>query len=258
MAIHNLSIFSGHEYSFRHSLSVVERFCIFAGEIEQVQLNHELNINNKSNMDKEKNKEEFEELLRSTNREGIDYVIGDLEEDGFFEAPASAGHHLNVEGGLCQHSLNVCHAALMIWEGMKKLDPASMNEVKRESVIIASLLHDVCKTDIYRRAAQRRKNKATGMWEDVDGYDISYKKFPMGHGEKSVIQLLLSGLALQDDEMLAIRWHMGAFGLNFNSYEDERCYDTARLEYPLCAIVQCADGLAAAVIETTSEEIADL
>ena len=85
MAIHNLSIFSGHEYSFRHSLSVVERFCIFAGEIEQVQLNHELNINNKSNMDKEKNKEEFEELLRSTNREGIDYVIGDLEEDGFFD-----------------------------------------------------------------------------------------------------------------------------------------------------------------------------
>ena len=162
-------------------------------------------------MDKEKNKEEFEELLRSTNREGIDYVIGDLEEDGFFEAPASAGHHLNVEGGLCQHSLNVWHAALMIWEGMKKLDPASMNEVKRESVIIASLLHDVCKTDIYRRAVKRRKNKATGMWEDVDGYDISYKKFPVGHGEKSVIQLLLSGLALQDDEMLAIRWHMGAY-----------------------------------------------
>lgn len=105
----------------------------------------------KNNIDKEKNKEEFEELLRSTKREGIDYVIGDLEHDGFFEAPASAGHHLNVEGGLCQHSLNVCHAALMIWEGLKKLKPASVNDVKRESVIIASLLHDVCKTDIYHR-----------------------------------------------------------------------------------------------------------
>ena len=185
-------------------------------------------------MDKEKNKEEFEELLRSTKRDGIDYVIGD------------------------QHSLNVGHAALMIWEGMKKRDPASMNDVKRESVIIASLLHDVCKTDIYHRTVKRRKNKTTGMWEDSEGYGISYKKFPMGHGEKSVIQLLLSGLALQDDEMLAIRWHMGAFGLNFNSYEDERCYDTARMEYPLCAIVQCADGLAAAVIETTGEELDEL
>lgn len=139
-------------------------------------------------MDKEKNKEEFEELLRSTKREGVDYVISDLEQDGFFEAPASAGHHLNIAGGLCQHSLNVCHAALMIWEGMKTLDPASVNDVKRESVIIASLLHDVCKTDIYYRTVKRRKNKTTGMWEDNEGYGISYKKFPMGHGEKSVIQ----------------------------------------------------------------------
>lgn len=209
-------------------------------------------------MDKEKNKQEFEDLLRSTNREGIDYVIGDLEHDGFFEAPASAGHHLNVAGGLCQHSLNVCHAAMMIYEGMEKLDPASAGKVKRESVIIASLLHDVCKTDIYHRTVKKRKNKVTGMWEDSEGYGISYKKFPMGHGEKSVIQLLLSGLALQDDEMLAIRWHMGAFGLNLNSYEDERCYDTARMEYPLCSIVQCADSLAAAIMETTSEDLDEL
>ena len=209
-------------------------------------------------MDKEKNKQEFEDLLRSTKREGIDYVIGDLEHDGFFEAPASAGHHLNVAGGLCQHSLNVCHAALMIYEGMGKLDPASAGKVKRESVIIASLLHDVCKTDIYHRTVKKRKNKVTGMWEDSEGYGISYKKFPMGHGEKSVIQLLLSGLALQDDEMRAIRWHMGAFGLNLNSYEDERCYDTARMEYPLCSIVQCADSLAAAIMETTSEDLEEL
>ena len=109
-------------------------------------------------MDKEKNKQEFEDLLRSTKREGIDYVIGDLEHDGFFEAPASAGHHLNVAGGLCQHSLNVCHAAMMIYEGMGKLDPASTGKVKRESVIIASLLHDVCKTDIYHRTVKKRKN----------------------------------------------------------------------------------------------------
>ena len=119
-------------------------------------------------------------------------------------------------------------------------------------------LHDVCKTDIYHRTVKKRKNKVTGMWEDTEGYGISYKKFPMGHGEKSVIQLLLSGLALQDDEMLAIRWHMGAFGLNLNSYEDERCYDTARMEYPLCSIVQCADSLAAAIMETTSEDLDEL
>ena len=72
-------------------------------------------------MDKQKNKEDFEALLRETKREGIDYVIEDLEKGGFFDAPASAGHHLNVPGGLCEHSLNVCRTGLAIWEGMKIL-----------------------------------------------------------------------------------------------------------------------------------------
>ena len=200
------------------------------------------------------NKEEFLELLRSTKRDGIEDVITDLEELGFFTAPASAGHHLNVEGGLVLHSINTCKAALAIWEGMKPLEPSLATDVKRDRVIIASLLHDVCKSDIYKRSVKKRKN-ALGQWEDCEGYKVSYKDFPMGHGEKSVILLLCSGLDLSDDEMLAIRWHMGAWGINMNSYEDERCYDTARALYPLVSIIQTADGLAAAILERTAEDI---
>ena len=203
------------------------------------------------------NKEEFLELLRSTKRDGVEAVISDLENLGFFEAPASAGHHLNVEGGLVKHSINTCRAALAIWEAMKPLEPALETEVKRDSIIIASLLHDVCKSDIYRRSVKKRKN-ALGQWEDWEGYKITYKDFPMGHGEKSVILLLCSGLDLSDAEMLAIRWHMGAFGLNMNSYEDERCYDTARKLYPLVSIIQTADGLAASILERTSEDLEDI
>ena len=208
-------------------------------------------------MDTKKNQQEFEALLRSTGREGIEYVIEDLEKDGFFEAPASSGHHLNIQGGLCQHSLNVCKAGLMIWEGLKTLDPSGVNNAKRESVIIATLLHDVCKTDIYKRTVKKRKNKL-GQWEDSEDYRVSYKDFPMGHGEKSVIMLLCSGLELHDDEMLAIRWHMGAWGINMNSYEDLRNYDTARQKYPLCSIIQSADSLAAAIMETTAEDLDQL
>ena len=208
-------------------------------------------------MDTKKNQQEFEALLRSTGREGIEYVIEDLEKDGFFEAPASSGHHLNIQGGLCQHSLNVCKAGLMIWEGLKTLDPSGVNNAKRESVIIATLLHDVCKTDIYKRTVKKRKNKL-GQWEDSEGYRVSYKDFPMGHGEKSVIMLLCSGLELHDDEMLAIRWHMGAWGINMTSYEDQRNYATARQKYPLCSIIQSADSLAAAIMETTAEDLDQL
>lgn len=209
------------------------------------------------NIDKKANQAEFEALLRSVNREGMDYVIEDLEKDGFFDAPASAGHHLNVPGGLCEHSLNVCRAALKVWEAMCQLDESLSKEVKKENVIVASLLHDVCKTNIYKPTTKRKKN-ALGVWEDVPGWNVVYNKLPLGHGEKSVIMLLLSGLDLTDEEMMAIRWHMGAFGLNFNSYEDERSYDSAKTLSPLVTIVQAGDNLAAGIMERTEEDIANL
>ena len=205
------------------------------------------------NIDIKANKEEFLELLRSTKRDGVEDVITDLENLGFFSAPASAGHHLNVEGGLVLHSINTCKAALAVWEAMKQLEPSLQTEVSRDSLIIASLLHDVCKADIYVRSVKKRRN-VLGQWEDTEGYKVSYKEFPMGHGEKSVIQLLCSGLDMTDAEMLAIRWHMGAWGINMNSYEDQRCYDTARALYPLVSIVQTADGLAASIMERTAED----
>ena len=208
-------------------------------------------------IDIKKNKETFLELLRSTNRKGVEGMIEDLEEMGFFNAPASAGHHLNVEGGLVQHSLNTCRAALMVWEGMKKLEPTLEGEVKRDSVIIASLLHDICKSDIYVRTVKKRKN-SIGIWEDVEGYKVTYKSFPMGHGEKYLVLALYSGMELTDAEMLAIRWHMGAWGVNMSSFEDQRNYDASRTLYPLVTITQTADGLAAAILERTQEAIDEL
>lgn len=201
-------------------------------------------------------KQEFIELLKSTKRDGVDDVIEFLLGQGFFEAPASSTKHLCTEGGLVKHSLNTCKAALMIYDNLKSLEPTIYNEVKRESVIIASLLHDVCKTDIYFRTM--KKKKVMGMWEDCEGYGISYKNFPMGHGEKSVVLLLCSGLELYDDEMLAIRWHMGAWNIDKASYEDVKNYDTAHKLYPLVTIIQCADGIAAGILERTAEDLDDL
>ena len=194
------------------------------------------------------NKEEFIRLLQSTNREGVDDTIAELESLGFFEAPASSTQHLNTEGGLLQHSLNVCKCALMLREQMAMCDESIAKEVPEDRVIIASLLHDVCKSDIYVRSSVKRKT-TIGTWESTEGYKITYNNFPMGHGEKSVIMLMGMGLAMYDDEMLAIRWHMGAWDLPMHSYESVKNIDTARKLYPLCVIVQCADSLAAGVLE---------
>ena len=92
---------------------------------------------------------------------------------------------------------------------MIELDDSLRELLPKDSVIISILLHDVCKADIYKKAIKRQKN-AYGMWTDVSGYDVDYSNFPVGHGEKSVIVLLRSGLDLTDDEIIAIRWHMQA------------------------------------------------
>lgn len=193
-------------------------------------------------------KEEFLQLLRSTGRENIEEVIDYIDGIGFFSAPASASHHLAVEGGLVEHSLNTCKAALKVWEGMKEIDPNSVFDVKRDSIIIAALLHDVCKSDAYEKAMRRRKNEL-GQDELVPGYKPVTPKLAIGHGERSLVMLLYNtGLDLSDEEMMAIRWHMGPWGLNFNSAEENRMYD-ASFDNPLVTIVHAGDLLASRILE---------
>lgn len=199
------------------------------------------------------NKEEFCRLLRSTNREGVEYVIEDLEDLGFFEAPASTRFHLCNRGGLVEHSLNVCKAALELLPIMHRMRPDLKDELPEDSVILCSLLHDVNKAEIYKPVVKKRKN-AMGVWEDFDTYDVDFSNFPMGHGEKSVIVLLCSGLQLKNSEMLAIRWHMAAWDLAFQSPEAKSNINAARDKYPLCGLIQCADTIAANILEHTDQE----
>lgn len=194
------------------------------------------------------NKEEFIDLLRSTQREGIDDCIEELDYLGFFEAPASTKFHLNEEGGLLQHSLNVCKAALKVREAMIEMDDSLREELPKDSVIIASLLHDACKADIYKKAMKRQKNEI-GIWVDVPGYEVDYSNFPLGHGEKSVIVLLRAGLDLTDNEIMAIRWHMSAWDLPFQSPDARANLNKAKDICPLLTLVQAADGLASSLLE---------
>ena len=198
-------------------------------------------------------KEEFITLLKSTNREGIDDVVAELERLGFFEAPASTRFHLNSKGGLLQHSLNVCNTALSIREVMIGKDESLRDLLPKDSVIIASLLHDVCKADIYKPIIKKQKNNF-GVWVDVPGYDVDYSNFPLGHGEKSVIWLLQNGLKLTVDEIMAIRWHMHAWDLPFQSADIKGNLNMAKELYPLVSLIQAADGLSSNLLERKIEE----
>lgn len=194
------------------------------------------------------NKQIFCERLRKTNREGIENIIELFEEQGFFTAPASTKFHLSHEGGLVVHSLNVCDMALEIRKMLIGRDDSLRERLPEDSVIIAALLHDTCKGDIYKPVMKKQKNQF-GVWTDVPGYDVDYSNFPLGHGEKSVIVLLQNGLTLTDDEIMAIRWHMNAWDLAFQSPEAKGNINMARNICPLLSVIQTADNLAANIIE---------
>ena len=192
-------------------------------------------------------KQQFISLLKATGRRGMDTVIDYLDKGGFFEAPASINRHLCHEGGLAEHSLNVDRMAMMLREQTVAMRPEVADSLKEDSVVIAALLHDVCKSNIYKKAQKWRKD-AQNRWEQYDTYEADYSRFPAGHGEKSVIMLLRLGLDLSNDEILAIRWHMGAWNLPFQSYED-KCNISEANEHPLTAILQSADLLASHILE---------
>lgn len=194
-------------------------------------------------------KERFKELLLSTKRDGVEKVCDNLEKLGFFEAPASTRFHLSIEGGLLEHSLHVCDMAVMLREQMVAKNPELESKLPLESVILCGLLHDVCKAEIYKIGYRNKKNEETGKWESVPVYETDYTHFPIGHGEKSVIRLMSWGIQLSMEEMLAIRWHMSAWEIPFQSYESQGNLSAARDKSPLVTLLQCADMLASGILE---------
>lgn len=196
-------------------------------------------------------REAFLVLLQSVDRftqEDVDYLMEDLESWGFFKMPASCRKHSCYEGGLVKHSLHVCEMAKMLRRQVLLVRPDLETLLPLDSVIIASLLHDVCKAGIYQKVTRKQKDE-TGMWEMCSTYNIDYSYLPVGHGEKSVIMLLRSGVDLTDDEILAIRWHMGGWDLPYQSQEMTGSQKKAREITPLVTLVHTADAMAADLME---------
>lgn len=189
----------------------------------------------------------FCDLLKSTKRAGVEKVLDGLDKLGFFTAPASSRHHLASKGGLVAHSLNVLTQAKAIREAELMLKPELADRLTDESIVIAALLHDVCKAEIYKPCVKNRKN-AQGQWESYQSYDYDYSHCPLGHGEKSVIRLLRMGLELTDDEILAIRWHMANWDMP-DSMEARSSFSAACAKCPLLSVIIAADELATRITE---------
>ncbi len=191
---------------------------------------------------------------RHIQRPGIDALLDYLDsKTDFFTAPGSTRFHLNEAGGLCRHSINVYetltafyHSAVLpaIHAGTSPF----ADEIPEESLAIVGLFHDTCKANYYHAVERWRKDEA-GRWESYAGYEVQ-DTFPYGHGEKSCL-ILNWFLRLHQDELLAIRWHMGLFEMPEPTSSGRSSYRTAMGMSPLVSLLQAADMVASNCLEAT-------
>ena len=185
--------------------------------------------------------EEFESLLLSTKREGIEDLLEFIRKSDFYTAPASTRFHSCHEGGLLEHSLNVYKCLKekennIMWAEVYK-------DIPEESLIICALLHDLCKSYFYTVEYRNKKNEETGVWEKVPFYTID-DKVPYGHGEKSVM-MIEEYIKLTPVERYSIRWHMGWS----EPKENYNALGKAMGKYPLVLALHEADQEATYLLE---------
>jgi len=191
-------------------------------------------------------KQKFISLLLSTQRNGIENLLEHLEHDtDFYYAPASTQYHGAYREGLIEHSLNV-------YEHLSALNRLYDNKITKNSVIIISLLHDICKSDFYEnemRSIKRRdekgnlilQNNGKPIWDEIEIFTVN-DSYPLGHGEKSVI-ILQKYIELTDEEIFCIRWHMMAYDDIVRGYAGNLSLTKALEKYPAISLTHSADLL---------------
>ena len=203
-----------------------------------------------------KNQTIFENYCKEyIHRDGMDKLMNYIRTTDFFTAPSSASYHLNEDGGLCRHSMNVFETAIKVYDNILAPQILSGNspfteEISKESIAIATLFHDLCKTKFYHKT-ERWKKDEQGRWVTYPGYEI-VDEFPFGHGEKSCM-ILNWFIHLKQDELLAIRWHMGMFEMTEQGSGTRCAYRAACEKSALVTLVQVADMMSANCFEKTTK-----
>lgn len=180
--------------------------------------------------------EDIDRELMQTGREGIEDLLLEMKEIGFFEAPASTRFHGAKEGALAEHSLNVLNCARTLakaWLGKKGY------EAIKDSVVICALLHDLGKCGQFGKPLYVPNILKAGPSEKQP-FKTNSDLMTLPHEVVSCIEVT-KFIGLTEDEQLAIAWHNGLYG----AFK----YDIQGKETPLYMIIHFADMWASRVIE---------
>lgn len=160
-----------------------------------------------------------------------------MAENGFFNSPAAKTNHDAEEGGLFRHSM-------WMYESLCKMNELLKNPYSKETLFYVAFGHDICKCGIYQPKEQWHKDEK-GKWQSKPGWD-HVDPFPVGHGEKSII-IMNRYVELTEEEMLAIRWHMGSFEIGASGYQTRKCFDDAWKLSPLPRMTHAADLMSVSI-----------
>lgn len=196
-------------------------------------------------MDRNEKIQLFKRRMAGVNREGCGSLMVFVESSDFFTAPASTRFHGAYEGGLLEHSLNVYDCLNRKKHG-DSLWVEKLEGVSDESIVIVSLLHDICKTYFY--TTEMRNKKIDGKWVQVPCYTVD-DRIPYGHGEKSVM-MIEEYMKLKPVERYAIRWHMGPY----SGQQDWNTFGIAAEKYPLVLALFEADMEATHIVESEENQ----
>ena len=192
------------------------------------------------------------DLLLNTSRKGMENLVDYMEENGFFSAPCSTSHHLSKEGGLAEHSLNVCDIAISLI--------AAFDAESRliESVIICSLLHDIGKMGQFGKpnyVPNMLKGRATKANPNPEPYQSDKKPYTTNpelllvDHEVRALSIISKYIDLTEEEQQAILWHNGLYG-PFK-------YEIQGKETPLYMILHFADMWASRIVEAEDGDMDD-
>ncbi|HPL09028.1 MAG TPA: HD domain-containing protein [Clostridia bacterium] len=159
-------------------------------------------------------KQQIIELLRSTERPGIENLIQHMEESDFFMAPCSTQYHLCINGGLAEHSMNVYTYMTLMYQSTKHWDDSrfefTLNNLSHDSVVIVSLLHDIGKASYRGKPNYIPNILKSGEVSKAKPYESNSDRLYIPH-EVVSLQIISKYIELTEEEEFAILYHNGMY-----------------------------------------------
>lgn len=204
-------------------------------------------------IDLKANQEKFEALLReNVKRDGVEKLIEYVRGTDFYTAPATTRYGLSVEGGLCQHALDIHSIMLQLADlyapknkdGIRNGATIDDNHAfTDENIAIVALLSQLTKMQCFVK--DKKNVKVNGKWEEQEYWRWNEQFKFTGRGAKSVF-IIQQFMSLWMEEAQAIGFMMmGREDVLSHNYDGTymEVYDESKLSLLLGTAVQLATYL---------------